>query len=147
MLSLSDSWFLDRQEPQTARRLQNLFLRRLLVAAFAGAASVLLSTSGPAKDWLIDPEPFVSKAVTNADGTTLELANGLVRRVVRLQPNAATVQFENAMTGESLLRSVRAEARLQLNGKSFDIGGLVGQPVHNYLDSRWPDQMTAATGA
>ena len=147
MFSLSDSRSLDRKEPQTARQPQQVFLKRLLVYVFAGAASILFSISGSAKDWLIDPEPFISKAVTNADGSTLELANGLVRRVIRLQPNAATVQFENAMTGESLIRSVRAEARLEFNGKSFGIGGLVGQPIHNYLDPRWPDQMTAAPGA
>jgi hypothetical protein len=147
MLSLSGSRLLDRQEPQTARPLRLLSLDRLFVPVFAWAVSLFLSTSGLAKDWLIDPEPFGSKAVMSSDGSTLELANGLVRRVIRLQPNAATVQFENAMTGESLIRSVRAEARLQLNGKSFDVGGLVGQPIHNYLDTRWPDRMTAAPGA
>jgi hypothetical protein len=38
------------------------------------------------------------------------LTNGLVERRFRLSPNAATVGFENLMTGESLLRGVKPEA-------------------------------------
>ena len=46
-----------------------------------------------AADWLIDPKPFVAKATLSADAGEITLENGLVRRVIRLQPNAATVAF------------------------------------------------------
>ena len=113
-----------------------------LVAAFGAAFSSAL-----AADWLIEPRPFTAKINQTGGGKELELNNGLVRRVIWLQPNAATVGLDNLATGESLLRSVRSEARLTLDGKSFEIGGLLGQPIHNYLDPRWLDQLTSSPTA
>src|SRR6516162_8916329 len=109
-----------------------------LVFANCGVSSRAIGT-----DWLIDPKPFTAKISQARGGDEVELNNGLVRRVIQLQPNAATVTLENMTTGESLLRSVRPEARVTLNGKSFDIGGLHGQPIHNYLDPKWLGQMTS----
>ena len=94
-------------------------------------------------DWLIDPSPFVAKVTPNRDGSEIELANGLVRRVIRLQPNAATVVFDNLMTGESLLRSVRPEASVTLDGVSYEVGGLTGPPVHNYFAADWTPKLQA----
>src|SRR3974390_1382750 len=94
-------------------------------------------------DCLIDPTPFAARIPSSADDQELELNNGLVRRLIRLQPNAATVALDNLATKESLLRSVRSEARLVLDGKPFEIGGLVGQPIHNYLDPKWVQQLTS----
>src|SRR5215472_11162146 len=70
-------------------------------------------------DWLIDSHSFTAKVQTSKDGRELLLASGLVRRVIRLQPGAATVAFDNLMTSESLLRSVRPEAIIELNGQKF----------------------------
>ena len=64
-------------------------------------------------DWLIEPEQFVAKVTHIENGIVLE--NGLARRVFRVKPNAATVQIENLMTGETELRSVRPEAMLTIN--------------------------------
>ena len=113
------------------------------------AATLLWSTtlSGLAHDWLLNSRPFVAKATLNAAGDQVELANGLVQRVIQLRPNAATVAFDNLMTGESLLRSVRPEAKLELNGKPYDIGGLSGQPIHNFLAPGWLGQLTNVPGA
>ena len=94
-------------------------------------------------DWLVDPKPFIAKATLSPDAREIVLDNGLVRRVIRLAPNAATVAFDNLMTGTSLLRSVRPEARLELNGQKLDIGGLVGQPIHNYLSPAWLSALKA----
>jgi len=94
-------------------------------------------------DWLIEPSPFVAKITATRDGRELELANGLVRRVIRLQPAAATVAYDNVMTSTSLLRSVRPEAIIELDGKNFAVGGLTGQPIHNYLGPEWLAQMSA----
>ena len=65
----------------------------------------------------------------SADGREVVLDNGLVRRVIRLAPNAATVAFENLMTGESIIRAVRPEASVVLDGVRYEVGGLRGQPI------------------
>src|SRR5262249_22746039 len=96
-------------------------------------------------DWLLDPKPFTAKITQTHSGKEVELNNGLVRRVIQLQPNAATVSIDNLATGESLLRSVRSEARVTLNGQPFEIGGLVGHPIHNYLDAKWLSQSTSSS--
>lgn len=118
-----------------------------LVSVFALLASQLASTAAAAADWLIDPSAFVARVTPRPDGRQVELANGLVRRVIRLQPDAATVSFDDLMTGASLLRSVRPEARVELNGTPFDVGGLAGQPIHNYLSPAWIDQLTPEPAA
>jgi hypothetical protein len=100
-----------------------------------------------AADWLIDPSPFRAAIATNAAAHEIALENGLLRRVFKLRPDAATVALDNLMTGEAILRSVRPEAQVQLDGKNFDVGGLIGQPVHNYLNRDWLSQMKADPAA
>ena len=50
-------------------------------------------------DWLIDNSSFKSKVEVDEQKKELTLTNGLVRRVFRLAPNAATVGFDNLVTG------------------------------------------------
>jgi hypothetical protein len=109
-----------------------------LVAFLAGNWEV--SASMPA-DWLIDPRPYVAKVVQSADGRQIELSNGLVRRVIRLRPDAATISFDNLMSGESLIRSVRPEALVGIGDTNISVGGLSGQPIHNYLSPAWLVQL------
>ena len=68
--------------------------------------------------------------------------NGLIRRAIRLGPNAATVAFDNLMADQPLVRAARPEAILTLNGFDFAVGGLTGQPDHGYLRREWIDSMT-----
>ena len=96
-------------------------------------------------DWLIDASPY--KAVISRQDKQIAIENGLIRRVIRLAPDAATVAFDNLGTAESLLRSVRPEAIVQIDGVKYDVGGLAGQKIHNYLDARWIDEMTANPAA
>ncbi|MEM8680519.1 MAG: alpha-galactosidase, partial [Planctomycetota bacterium] len=97
----------------------------------------------PEVDYLIDPQPFVADLKRNAAGTELILENGLVRRVWRVTPNGACVSFQNLMNGQEMLRSVRPEARVRVEGVDHDVGGLIGQPNHAYLTQTWLDEMTA----
>ena len=92
-------------------------------------------------DWLLNPKPFAARIRTTTDGRDLELSNGLVRRVIQLRPGAATISFDNLMTSASLLRSTRPEAVLELDGQRIEVGGLTGQPIHNYLDPQWVERM------
>ncbi len=98
-------------------------------------------------DWLIDPAPFKARVNVSADGRELELNNGLLRRVIRLQPNAATVALDNLVNGESLLRGVKPEAVVELDGRRFDIGGLKGQPNYAFLRPEWVNQLSADPAA
>jgi len=94
-----------------------------------------------ARDWLIDPAPFRAEVVV--EDQSLLLHNGLSARRIRLSPNAATISFRREDTGEEFVRSVRPEAEIVLNGVRYAVGGLVGQPVHNYILPQWLDEMTA----
>ncbi|MEN9675790.1 MAG: hypothetical protein RIS76_1686, partial [Verrucomicrobiota bacterium] len=82
------------------------------------------ATLPAAPDWLLDPDPYAARVTTNANGRTLVLENGLLRREIRVQPNAATVALDHLGTGESLLRGVKPEAVVELDGKRFEVGGL-----------------------
>jgi len=112
-------------------------------------ATLRAGTVGAAgqNDWLIDGTPFRAAIKVNATNHEITLENGLVRRVFRIAPNATTVAFDNLMTGESLLRAVRPEAIIELNGTTYDVGGLTNQPVQNFLKPEWIDQLTAIPGA
>ncbi len=109
------------------------------------AALAALHVQAARPDWLIDASPC--RATVSTNGNEVILENGLVRRVIRLEPNAATIAYENLMTGESIIRSVRPEASVELDGVKYDVGGLVGQPVHNYLDPAWIEKLQANPGA
>ncbi len=106
-----------------------------------------LPTSSQAKnistDYLIQNTPFVAQAFQSVDQRELVLQNGLIRRSWRIAPNGACVAFDNLSTGDSLLRSVRAEARVTLNGVAYEVGGLAGQPNHAFLTPAWLDAMTS----
>jgi hypothetical protein len=87
-------------------------------------------------DWLVTP--ISQKAGLYQDKEmNLVLSNGLISRTFRISPDAATIGFDNLMTDEGLLRSVRPEAEVVINGIRLDVGGLSGQPIHNYLLPEW----------
>src|SRR5690348_4321823 len=117
--------------------------RSVAIAGVFGAGAWLwpLPARPAQADWLINPAPYVAKVAPDSAGRQIEMSNGLVRRVIQLRPGAGTVAFDDLMTSASLLRSARPEAVLELNGKSWNVGGLTGQPVHNYLDPQWLEKM------
>lgn len=88
-------------------------------------------------DWLVDPSSFKAEVKEDPSRRELVLSNGLARRTIRLAPAAATVAIEDLTTGEHLLRAVGPEARIELDGSQLPIGGLMGQPVKNYLKDEW----------
>lgn len=108
-------------------------------------------------DWLV--QPVAERAEIHADGNEgvpaqkpatpryLVMDNGLVSRVFYLGPNFATADLVNRMTGDGLLRGVKPEARISLDGVTCDIGGLTGQPDLGYLDPTWLAEMPADPNA
>ncbi|MBI9017501.1 MAG: sialate O-acetylesterase [Phycisphaerae bacterium] len=92
-------------------------------------------------DWLINPQQYQAGVYQGGRSDELVLSNGLIRRIFRIAPDGATVGFDNLMTSESVLRSVRPEAELTFDGKTYEVGGLKGQPNHAYLLPEWVDFM------
>ena len=116
---------------------------KLAVGAEPGQAG----SHGPSTDYLIDASPFIAVARRDESATTISLSNGLIRRSWRVTPNGACVAFDNLMTGHSMLRAVRPEARVTINGKAISVGGLVGQPNLAFLSTDWLDSMKSAPAA
>ncbi len=137
--------------------------RRLLTAAFLGLAGTTTWGEGagsaswserlaslpvwerpqgrPRQDWLIDERAFRAGVFRGAGSNELVLANGLVARTFRLAPNAATVGLDNLVTGEAVIRGVKPEAWLEIDGRRFDVGGLKGQPNYAFLRPEWLEQL------
>jgi len=96
-------------------------------------------------DWLVTAPREHARVERSPGGVTM--ANGLIRRVWRLDPAAATVAFDDLMTGASLLRGVKPEAELELDGQWYEAGGLAGQEEWAYLRTEWLDRMKPNPGA
>ena len=86
-------------------------------------------------DWLVKPVTTKAQIFKSADGKDLIIWNGLVKRVFRLQPNLVCTDYSNLYTGRQLLRAAGEEARLIINGKSYNVGGLIGQKEKAYFDA------------
>lgn len=96
-----------------------------------------------ADDWLVTPCEQAAALYRTAREGEFVLANGLLALTFATQPNAARVALDLLPTGESVLRGVKPEARLTLDGLALDVGGLRGQPNHAYLLPEWVDALKA----
>ena len=74
------------------------------------------------RDWLVDPIGTPT-ALTQLDGRTVALGNGLISRVFTLEPDWAT--WDVATTRGSALRGVSPEATVTLDGIRYNVGGLL----------------------
>ena len=98
-------------------------------------------------DWLLDSRPFRAGLYRGKHEQEICLSNGLIRRTFRLSPNAATVGFDQLSAGEALLRGVKPEAEITVDGVAYAVGGLTGQPNYAFLRPEWVDQMGANPAA
>ncbi|HRO84402.1 MAG TPA: alpha-galactosidase [Niabella sp.] len=94
-------------------------------------------------DWLVTPVLKKAKVYTNGDKKDIVLDNGLLQRRFRLSPNLACTEYKNMTTGQQLIRSVKPEARVMIDGKSYNVGGLYGQKEQAYLLPEWIDGLAA----
>lgn len=97
-------------------------------------------------DWLVDKINAKTRLYTTPEGY-LVLSNGIVSRTFAQKPNGATVSLDLLSTNEAFLRSVRPEAEIEIDGTKYAVGGLTGQPIHNYLLPKWLAEMTAIPGS
>jgi hypothetical protein len=116
-----------------------MFPRKFLLL-FSWLFSLQLSAQVlPAKDWLIHQ---VKDAVLIDTGNgQLVLSNGLLRRTFLQQPNLACVDFLNLSSGQQLIRSIEPEARLVINGITYQVGGARGQTEKAYWQGSYKKQL------
>ncbi|MFN7999705.1 MAG: alpha-galactosidase [Acidobacteriota bacterium] len=129
-----------QNEIQLGKNWPRLLCLALLAALLVTAFPLVVSHAQQA-DWLLGKIPARAEITHNKQRNELTLTNGLVSRTIRIAPNAATVAFDNLVTGESLVRAVASEAEVELNGKKFAIGGLTGQPNLAFLRRDWLEAM------
>ncbi len=135
--------------------------RSNLVAAVSKTPGVRmvdqLDPAPASEDWLVKA-PAIPTAVQVLPGPDYQsaqimLANGLISRTFLVAdaslaaPAAATMSFKNLRSGAEFVRSIRPEAVLTVNGQSLHVGGLLGQPVHNYFDRAWIGTLTGDPAA
>lgn len=126
------------------KRNNRVFMKNYIIVVFQLLSSLSLAQNYGADreqnhDWLINSNGF--KSGIKVDKHKFVLDNGLISRTILLEPNAATISMKHVVTGEEFVRSVRQEAQIEVDGMSFNIGGLIGQPVHNYLQAQWLEEM------
>ncbi|MGE3308872.1 MAG: alpha-galactosidase [Limisphaerales bacterium] len=129
------------------------FLHAAVPAAWENELAKLDKIDSPSvaarrqSDWYVRSTHAPSRLSRGIHDSTLVLHNDLVRRTFLLSPNAATVGVDHLVTGQSLLRAVEPEAIVTLDGQSYPVGGLGGQPDRGYLIPSWLDRLTNAPGA
>lgn len=96
-------------------------------------------------DWLLDNSSY--KSHIQESGDEIILSNGLIERVIKISPNAATIKLDNLYSGQSFLRGVKPEAEVTINGVNYEVGGLKGQPNYAFLKEEWIDQLSNSPSA
>ena len=95
----------------------------------------------PISDWLVHPIKIMADVYASTDTKNVILYNGLVKRTFRIAPNVACIDYTNLSNGQQLLRAVKPEAKITINGKEYNVGGLRGQKENAYLLPEWVDKM------
>ena len=116
------------------------------------AISSLPELSGEARepvatDWLVVPTRRETRVYRQRGSREIVLTNGLLSRTWRVRPNGATVALDNLMSGQSMLRGVKPEAIVEIDGERYNVGGLAGQPDYAYLPQEWVDRLEADPAA
>jgi hypothetical protein len=121
------------------------------VVSLPGLQSLPVLEGPPAepvrKDWLVHPVKAKAAVFRTPRQHEIVLHNGLISRTFRLAPNCATVGFDNLMEGKSIIRGVKPEALVSLDGEQYAIGGLLGQPEYAYLLPEWIDTLQSDPAA
>ncbi len=101
----------------------------------------LYTPAHPALDWMLVNSHYRAGLFRTDKPDEVVLSNGLISRTFRLRPDAATVGLANLMTDSEMLRAVKPEGTLTLDGVDTPVGGLVGQPDLAYFTTAWLDRM------
>ena len=117
-------------------------VKRKLEQKIAQLPVVELPMEKPGFDWLINADKSETNIYRTADNKNIIITNSMVSRVFRIMPNLATIDIINNMTGENMLRAVGTEGSIRIDGKTWNIGGLAGQPERGFLKPEWLDKLS-----
>jgi len=127
-----------------------LFVLLSLTSAFAQDKAIMdlpllvgEYAEGIDDDWLVKKVDLEAGIFRNEAGDRIILSNGLLARSFHLGPNLATIGLDLLSTNQNLLRGIKAEAELSINGKNYAVGGLKGQKNYAYLDEAWLPELKA----
>ncbi|MBN2593456.1 MAG: hypothetical protein JXA81_08115 [Sedimentisphaerales bacterium] len=114
------------------------------VVVFIAVLLVVGAVSGNIikEDWLVKQVKEPVRIEKSSDGREIVLSNSLISRTFRIRPNAATVAYDNLMTGESIIRGIKPEAIVELDGHKYEVGGLQGQLEYAYLQPGTIDSLS-----
>ena len=102
--------------------------------------------NGLEEDWMLQKNGSKAGLFKNEDGQ-LVFSNALISRTFSVDPAFATVGMRNLITDEGMLRAVKPEASIEVDGLHINVGGLLGQPVYNFLKKDDLKLMTANQAA
>jgi len=123
-------------------------LKQPITAMITVLFIIIIASGGTnGEDWLVTQVKEPVRIEKNLDGREVILSNGLISRTFRLRPNAATVAYDNLMTGESIIRGIKPEAIVELDGKKYEVGGLQGQIEYAYLQTEMIDSLSSNPGS
>ena len=97
-------------------------------------------------DWLVTQIKEPVKVEKRLDGREIVLSNGLISRTFRLVPNAATVAYDNLMRGESIIRGVKPEAIIELDGVDLVDRWIGGDGLVEFLEGGQDDGRSSSVG-
>lgn len=99
------------------------------------------------RDWLIEPcrQPAALYRTEHPD--EFVLSNGLLALTFVTRPNLARVGMDLLPDSLGVLRGVKPEARVTVEGREYAVGGLVGQPNYAYLARDWVHDLQSDPGA
>ncbi|MBS1915151.1 MAG: alpha-galactosidase [Bacteroidetes bacterium] len=89
------------------------------------------------KDWLVNNIAAKADVYKSNNGKDIILYNGLVKRTFLIQPNVVCIDYKNMSNGQQLLRAIKPEAKVIINNKEYNVGGLHGQTENAYLLPEW----------
>ena len=112
------------------KRKSSVFFVLIIIALFCKGQR---ASERQKSDWLINSKGYVATIIKSEKGKDIVLSNGLLKRTFRIQPNVACTGYLNLSNGQQLLRTVKPEAALIVDGKKYNIGGLHRQKEHAYL--------------
>lgn len=124
--------------------MKNLILLPLLCLFFANSFAQQLprwntenDNNNATTDWLLNNKSAKAGIYQSHDNKDIILYNGLVKRSFRITPDVACIDYKNLINGQQLLRAVKPEAMVNINGKDYYVGGLYGQTENAYLLPQW----------
>ncbi|MCI0496411.1 hypothetical protein L0Z72_15505, partial [candidate division KSB1 bacterium] len=96
-------------------------------------------------DWLINK---VATAVTvERESNFIRFSNGIIFRRWYVGENIGCISFKNLCSDAEFVRSIQPEAIVTIDGKEYQVGGILHDKVHNYIDTNWLPEMKSKSGA